>query len=875
MIPPLLLAVEAGHAVLDMCASPGSKTAQLLEALHTGEVPAGTLAALARASLGDDAAAVVDSGAGGLPAPSGYIVANDVDPKRAYMLTHQTNRLGSLSLVVTCHDASQFPRLALAEGAGGAGAVFDRVLCDVPCSGDGTARKNGDVLPRWTPSSGNSLHPLQVSIAMRGLQVLRVGGLMAYSTCSFNPVENEAVVAELLRRAGGAAELVDCADRLPGLVRSPGMRTWLVHDHATMTPWHDWPSVVAASAAVRERSGTWRGVRAGDAAAAANPAPPPLRGADTPHFNWAGAGEALSRLTPSMLPQASNDALHLERCLRLLPHAQDTGGFFVALIRKTAPLPVTAVIAPPTRTDATLPEAPPLSGTKRPREAEDDGAAAATAAAAAAAAEVDDDDEAAAGDDDDEEGEGAELEAAAEEEAAVAAAAAAVDDSAAAAAATTAVADVATAVAAPPLLPLPARAAGEARQSASSLSFYFNVHAGVRDPLYGFYGIGCAPAPPACPASAWTAAASAAAAAAARLPDDRLWFRGDNGRTIVVVNGALARTVLPQAHVGARGAAAVAATGGVGAARGAAVRIISTGLKIFEAAPESFVAAFGGGSAATPATAAAAVAPEGAPAAPPPLRGVMTGYGVQTPYRLCAEGALYALPFLAQQVAYVSGRELARLLAERGTQVPLTALSPRLGRVLGAAVEVGAVAVVLCPALDGTEEDAGPDAYPASAAAFHRCYAVDAAARRVLPRAALRAEDAHTLPPAMQAHYADAPLTAAAGTPPDGRWLHLRPDPSRLYRSASPLAGAVAVVWLSRGKVGLMLAADDTVLLRRLLDEAGYGTGGKPLAAPVPVRAPAAAAPAAAAPAAVEATAADAALLPPPPPPPPTPLQGA
>ena len=71
------------------------------------------------------------------------------------------------------------------------GAFFDRVLCDVPCTGDGTARKNAEVFQKWGTATAIGLHPLQIMIGMRGLQVLKEGGLMVYSTCSFNPVESE------------------------------------------------------------------------------------------------------------------------------------------------------------------------------------------------------------------------------------------------------------------------------------------------------------------------------------------------------------------------------------------------------------------------------------------------------------------------------------------------------------------------------------------------------------------------------------------------------------------------------------------------------------------------------------------------------------
>ncbi|CAN0237249.1 unnamed protein product, partial [Hapterophycus canaliculatus] len=88
--------------------------------------------------------------------------------------------------------------------------VFDRVLADVPCSGDGTLRKQPSIWRTWTVAGGLGLHPLQLLITLRGAAMLKIGGKMVYSTCSLNPIEDEAVVAEVLRRCGGNLELEDC-----------------------------------------------------------------------------------------------------------------------------------------------------------------------------------------------------------------------------------------------------------------------------------------------------------------------------------------------------------------------------------------------------------------------------------------------------------------------------------------------------------------------------------------------------------------------------------------------------------------------------------------------------------------------------------------
>lgn len=125
------------------------------------------------------------------------VVANDINAKRAYLLAHQLARVHCQALVITGHDASEFPELVAPPGqptsatAGVEQGFFDRVLCDVPCAGDGTVRKSPEILRKWHPGTGLTLHSVQLAIARRGATVLKVGGTMVYSTCSLNPMENE------------------------------------------------------------------------------------------------------------------------------------------------------------------------------------------------------------------------------------------------------------------------------------------------------------------------------------------------------------------------------------------------------------------------------------------------------------------------------------------------------------------------------------------------------------------------------------------------------------------------------------------------------------------------------------------------------------
>lgn len=311
MIPPLLMDLRPGMTALDMCAAPGSKAAQLLEMIHRGE-EARVRKVLRSFSdkdirdLGpetqDDADALLDADASDAGRATGLLIANDSDYKRGHMLVHQLKRLSSPNLLVTNHDATQFPSIRLPSSDKQAHYLkFDRILADVPCSGDGTLRKNANLWKDWTPGNALGLHTTQVRILVRALQLLKVGGRVVYSTCSMNPVENEAVVASAIDRCGGSAniDIVDSSGELPHLKRYPGMKAWKIMDKAGRI-WSSWDEVETFAKESNE-------------------------------------GVIPGRVIESMFPPSTvldGSELPLDRCMRIYPHMQDTGAFFITVLEK-------------------------------------------------------------------------------------------------------------------------------------------------------------------------------------------------------------------------------------------------------------------------------------------------------------------------------------------------------------------------------------------------------------------------------------------------------------------------------------------------------------------------------------------------------------
>lgn len=376
MIPPVVLSVEPHHAVLDMCAAPGSKTSQILEIVS--EIPSGE------------------------NEPNGFVVANDSDSKRAFMMVNNLRRKNSPAVYVTSKDARFYPQLKEYKNIDGKNeGLFDRVLCDVPCSGDGTLRKNPGIWKTWNQSGALALHALQLQIALKGAALTKVGGYMCYSTCSMNPIENEAVVCEILRASNGALELVDKRPDMPDLISRPGWTSWKVlrsskkadknkkkknspkmiqkrkeweeknkkensneentaeeNTNENITDKDSNESTVETETKTKVKEDTAMDIdktaptKEEDGKADSNMEKPPinwdekelLEDAKKNGFELFNTFDEVPSTYPnmrkSMFPPSPEEVekFHLDRCMRCLPHDMDTGGFFITLFRKTKPM---------------------------------------------------------------------------------------------------------------------------------------------------------------------------------------------------------------------------------------------------------------------------------------------------------------------------------------------------------------------------------------------------------------------------------------------------------------------------------------------------------------------------------------------------------
>lgn len=158
--PAALLDVHPGMRVADLCAAPGGKTSQLAAAL----------------------------------AGQGVLLANEFVAARAEVLRQNLERMGVTNAIVTNEDTA---RLAAAYPG-----QFDRILVDAPCSGEGMFRKTPEARDEWSENNVKICAVRQAEILREAWKTLRPGGLLIYSTCTFNRLENEGSLEGLLAEAG-------------------------------------------------------------------------------------------------------------------------------------------------------------------------------------------------------------------------------------------------------------------------------------------------------------------------------------------------------------------------------------------------------------------------------------------------------------------------------------------------------------------------------------------------------------------------------------------------------------------------------------------------------------------------------------------------
>ncbi len=175
-----ILDPQPGERVLDLAAAPGGKTTHILTKMKD----------------------------------KGLLIANEVHPSRVWELAENLERWGARNVILVNEAPSRLANHFI--------GYFDRVLLDAPCSGEGMFRKSESARRDWSPQLVASCALRQSAILNEAAVMLRPGGVLVYSTCTFSPEENEAVIATFL--AGHPDFALEQVDVYPGF--SPGRPEW-------------------------------------------------------------------------------------------------------------------------------------------------------------------------------------------------------------------------------------------------------------------------------------------------------------------------------------------------------------------------------------------------------------------------------------------------------------------------------------------------------------------------------------------------------------------------------------------------------------------------------------------------------------------------
>ena len=159
MLPALALDVKEGETCLDLCSAPGGKAGQILENNKTG-----------------------------------IVVLNEIVRQRANILYSNIERQGYKNALITCLSPQKLSQ-SLAN-------CFDKILVDAPCSGEGMFRKDNGTIEEWNSGLPEFNHQRQMEILDSADKMLKQGGVLVYSTCTFNLEENEKTVLEFSEKYG-------------------------------------------------------------------------------------------------------------------------------------------------------------------------------------------------------------------------------------------------------------------------------------------------------------------------------------------------------------------------------------------------------------------------------------------------------------------------------------------------------------------------------------------------------------------------------------------------------------------------------------------------------------------------------------------------
>ena len=156
MAPAAYLDAQPGEKILDLCAAPGGKSTQIAGAMRG----------------------------------QGLLISNEIHPARARILSENIERMGISNAIVT--------NMAPAELSAHFPLFFDRIMVDAPCSGEGMFRKNDEAISQWSPENVALCAQRQQEILEQADLMLRIGGRMVYSTCTFSPEEDEQCILQFL-----------------------------------------------------------------------------------------------------------------------------------------------------------------------------------------------------------------------------------------------------------------------------------------------------------------------------------------------------------------------------------------------------------------------------------------------------------------------------------------------------------------------------------------------------------------------------------------------------------------------------------------------------------------------------------------------------